>query len=337
MRRLPPISRWLLTLVGALSLTLAFAAGAAAQTPAPAGPAPGTPVTLSRQNMAVIGGLAPGASVNFNVDYQPQLESSGKLAPWLLRLYYSAPGAAAGSIGFTWTDNTGVAGAQGSTFGNTGKSSQPQFGGNITDVPVGADPTIIQQAVLSGGASGSFSITVSNGSTVQCNYTLQLLPLLHNQLETGLNPNPTPMPVGPTGAPLAAGAAPTPPAPGAPAAAGAAPPPPPAAAPAPPNPAATTPPPPPNPTVTITDGPGFTPNTVTIKAGQTVTWVNQGQNVHTATADDGSWDSGGVGPGVSFSRTFPNPGTFPYHSEIDVTYNSDGTKNILFRGTVVVQ
>ncbi|MGI8552328.1 MAG: plastocyanin/azurin family copper-binding protein [Dehalococcoidia bacterium] len=51
---------------------------------------------------------------------------------------------------------------------------------------------------------------------------------------------------------------------------------------------------------------------LTIAAGDTVFWTNNGTVVHTVTAADGSWDSGGLTPGQSFSQMFPSPGTYPY-------------------------
>jgi plastocyanin len=43
-----------------------------------------------------------------------------------------------------------------------------------------------------------------------------------------------------------------------------------------------------------------------------VKWVNNGQHNHTVTATDGSWDSGNIAPGQTFTRTFTAPGTFSY-------------------------
>ena len=59
----------------------------------------------------------------------------------------------------------------------------------------------------------------------------------------------------------------------------------------------------------------FTPATVTIKVGDTVTWTNNGPSTHTVTADDGSFASGNLG-GDTFSHTFQNAGTFTYHCAI---------------------
>lgn len=57
----------------------------------------------------------------------------------------------------------------------------------------------------------------------------------------------------------------------------------------------------------------FTPVTVTIAIGGAVTWTNDGPSAHTATADDGSFDSGSLSQGKTFSHTFQTAGTFSYH------------------------
>ncbi len=51
---------------------------------------------------------------------------------------------------------------------------------------------------------------------------------------------------------------------------------------------------------------------VEIPVGTTVTWSNDGGVIHTTTAADGSWDSGILSSGDSFSYTFEEAGTFEY-------------------------
>jgi len=63
--------------------------------------------------------------------------------------------------------------------------------------------------------------------------------------------------------------------------------------------------------VTIVDF-AFRPGDLTVDAGSRVTIVNAGVAIHTVTATDGSFDSGLIGPGASYSRTFATPGTFPF-------------------------
>lgn len=59
----------------------------------------------------------------------------------------------------------------------------------------------------------------------------------------------------------------------------------------------------------------FTPATLTVKAGTTVTWTNQDSVAHTATSDNGAF-GGALPPGGSYSFTFKTPGTYTYHCRI---------------------
>ena len=56
----------------------------------------------------------------------------------------------------------------------------------------------------------------------------------------------------------------------------------------------------------------FSPATLTITAGDTVTWTNEDQVAHTATSTTGAFDSGSLDQGASFSQTFTTPGTYDY-------------------------
>jgi plastocyanin len=56
----------------------------------------------------------------------------------------------------------------------------------------------------------------------------------------------------------------------------------------------------------------FDPATVTIEVGDSVTWTNQDSEAHTATAGDGSFDTGQLGNGESATVTFDTAGTFAY-------------------------
>jgi plastocyanin len=51
----------------------------------------------------------------------------------------------------------------------------------------------------------------------------------------------------------------------------------------------------------------FNPVELHVAPGTTITWVMDGANAneHTVTADDGSFDSGPLGPGATFSLTVP--------------------------------
>ena len=59
----------------------------------------------------------------------------------------------------------------------------------------------------------------------------------------------------------------------------------------------------------------FRPDSISVPAGATVTWVNcdEGVEPHTTTSDGGAWDSPELSVGNRFSHTFPAPGAFPYH------------------------
>ena len=60
----------------------------------------------------------------------------------------------------------------------------------------------------------------------------------------------------------------------------------------------------------------FSPKTITVTVGDTVTWTNSDSTSHTATADDGSFDTGTLGNGATGSATFSTAGTFAYHCAI---------------------
>jgi plastocyanin len=71
----------------------------------------------------------------------------------------------------------------------------------------------------------------------------------------------------------------------------------------------------------------FSPASVTVAVGDTVTWHNTGQAPHTATANDGSFDTGTIQPGGSGSQTFNSAGTFSYICTIHP--NMHGTVRVL--------
>ncbi|MGI8483484.1 MAG: ScyD/ScyE family protein [Thermomicrobiales bacterium] len=56
----------------------------------------------------------------------------------------------------------------------------------------------------------------------------------------------------------------------------------------------------------------FTPDTLQVATGAKVTWTNNDTSAHTVTAKDGSFDSGNLNPGESFSFTFTQAGNFDY-------------------------
>lgn len=64
--------------------------------------------------------------------------------------------------------------------------------------------------------------------------------------------------------------------------------------------------------VTISDF-KYNPESITVSVGTTVTWTNDGPTAHTATADDGTFDTGNLVKGASRSYKFTKAGTFKYH------------------------
>jgi len=71
----------------------------------------------------------------------------------------------------------------------------------------------------------------------------------------------------------------------------------------------------------------YTPKTITIKSGTTVTWTNKDSIVHTVTADNGGPTSNELGKGESYSYKYNVKGIFGYHCSIHSTST----------GTVIVQ
>jgi hypothetical protein len=65
----------------------------------------------------------------------------------------------------------------------------------------------------------------------------------------------------------------------------------------------------------------FSPATLTITAGDTVTWTNDDDSPHTVTS--AAFDSGNLDAGATFSFTFTEPGTYAYvcsyHDEMQAT------------------
>jgi plastocyanin len=68
----------------------------------------------------------------------------------------------------------------------------------------------------------------------------------------------------------------------------------------------------------------FDPVVLTVEAGTTVTWINVGAVQHSATASDGSWDTGLFDAGAEASLTFDEVGTFPYYCILHGTATGAG-------------
>lgn len=71
----------------------------------------------------------------------------------------------------------------------------------------------------------------------------------------------------------------------------------------------------------------FSPASVTINTGDTVTWVNSDTQNHQVVSNNGSFVSAILGPGKRYSHTFNAAGTYRYH---------DGL-NAAIKGTIVVK
>jgi len=56
----------------------------------------------------------------------------------------------------------------------------------------------------------------------------------------------------------------------------------------------------------------FSPANLTITTGSSVTWMNDDSVIHTVTATDGSFNSGDIATGSSYTKTFSSAGTINY-------------------------
>jgi plastocyanin len=63
----------------------------------------------------------------------------------------------------------------------------------------------------------------------------------------------------------------------------------------------------------------YQPDPVVVAVGGKVTWQNEDSAPHTASADDGSFDTGILDKGKLKSETFKEAGTYPYFCEIHPT------------------
>jgi plastocyanin len=63
-------------------------------------------------------------------------------------------------------------------------------------------------------------------------------------------------------------------------------------------------------------GMAFSPATLTVSAGTTVTWTNMDGVTHTVTSDSTLFNSGNILLSATYSYKFNTAGTFPYHCSI---------------------
>ena len=77
----------------------------------------------------------------------------------------------------------------------------------------------------------------------------------------------------------------------------------------------------------VMEGVAFVPETLSVKQGDTVIWVNKDLFPHTATAQDRSFDSPEMAPNKTWKYTATKSGTFPYVCTLHPT----------MKGTLVVK
>jgi plastocyanin len=70
----------------------------------------------------------------------------------------------------------------------------------------------------------------------------------------------------------------------------------------------------------------FTPASITVPKGTTVTWINQDSADHQIASDAQGFTSSSLPKGASYSFKFDTPGTYPYHCSIHPS----------MKGTVIV-
>ena len=73
----------------------------------------------------------------------------------------------------------------------------------------------------------------------------------------------------------------------------------------------------------------FSPATLTVSAGTTVTWTNNEGVQHTVTADDDSFGSDALPEGGTFEFTFDTPGTYAYHCRFHGGAEGEGMSGVI--------
>lgn len=77
----------------------------------------------------------------------------------------------------------------------------------------------------------------------------------------------------------------------------------------------------------------FTPEEITVSVGSTVVWHNNGQQQHTATAEDNSFASAYLNGGQEFKFKFAAPGDFKYFCEPHKALGMVGVVHVTGAGT----
>ena len=68
-------------------------------------------------------------------------------------------------------------------------------------------------------------------------------------------------------------------------------------------------------TITMADR-AFSPASVVVAPGATITWTNRDDRDHTGTADGGAFDTGDLGTGATATTTHPDEGTFAFRCDL---------------------
>lgn len=63
-------------------------------------------------------------------------------------------------------------------------------------------------------------------------------------------------------------------------------------------------------------GMAFTPATIAVAAGTTITWTNKDAVAHTVTSNSGTFDSGSIATSGTYSFMFTTAGTYSYYCKI---------------------
>jgi plastocyanin len=71
----------------------------------------------------------------------------------------------------------------------------------------------------------------------------------------------------------------------------------------------------------------FSPASITVKVGTTVTWTNKDSATHTVVSDSGVFQSGNLAVNATYTYTFSTAGSYAYHCSIHPS----------MKGTVIVQ
>ncbi len=80
----------------------------------------------------------------------------------------------------------------------------------------------------------------------------------------------------------------------------------------------------------------FDAEAVHVPVGTKVEWSNVGRNPHTVSADDGSFDSGNLAAGATYSITFTRAGAYPYFCKYHGSAGGIGMAGVILVGNAAV-